>query len=86
MVATFFERYEAQLCLSLFNLLSFAPVALPSSTALCFFLNYQFTYGNKNKSVKSFTIFHFYSPLFGDLEQFSFTIGIKENCIKHKEL
>ena len=26
------------------------------------------------------------SPLFGDFEQFSFTIGIKENCIKHKEL
>ena len=83
MVATFFERYAA-----VFKFIQFVIICTCCSTIVnctMFFWIISFLMAIKNKSVKS-SYFIFYSPLFGDLEQFRFTIGIKENCIKLKGL
>ena len=74
-----------QLCLSLFKSLSFAPVALPLSATLCFFLRFQFSYEIKEENLCSllqyFRISHLCLETWTNLDLKSFT---KEIVIRTK--
>ena len=74
-----------QLCLSLFKSLSFAPVALPLSATLCFFLRFQFSYEIKEETLCSllqyFRNSHLWLETWTNLDLKSFT---KEIVIRTK--